>query len=77
MATKPAAAERPTVSDTLTQITDLILNYRYPTRTPSLADVVRTVTAASHTLRYANREEKQSIANSVTMSVARAKGLVS
>jgi hypothetical protein len=65
-------AERPTAQDTLSAI----VAYRFPTRTPSLAEIVRVVGGASYSMRYANREEKMAVENSVVMATARQLGIV-
>ena len=74
---KTTESDRPTALDTLTNICELAIEYRYQKKPPSLADLVRLTGAASRALRYDNVDEKITIENAVVMELAKKRGLVS
>jgi hypothetical protein len=70
------AAERPTAIDTLVGITELAVQFRFPQKPPTLADLVHVTGAASRALRYDNVDEKIEVENAAVMVLARQRGLV-
>ena len=76
--TAPAAGtEKPKALDTLSQITELALQFRYPGQTPSVSNIVRTVASASRCLRYEDVDEKITVENQTVLAVAKRLGAIS
>ena len=72
-----ATTDRPKAVDVLTGITEQALAYRFADHTPTLADIVRVVGAASRVLRYDDVDERISVENACVMSVAKRRNLIS
>ena len=70
-------AERPRALTTLVSIVDLAITFRFPEKTPSMADIARTVGASSRVLHIRDLDERISIENLAVMEVARKRQLVS
>jgi hypothetical protein len=76
MAKTPTTTERPKAVDVLASITDLAIDFRFPEKAPSLADIVRLVGASSRALHIRDRDERASIENSAVMLLAKKRNLV-
>ena len=70
-------AGRPKSIDTLANITEQALAFRYPDRSPTLSDVARVVNTASRLLRFSDVDHRIEVENAVTLVVAKKLQLVS
>jgi hypothetical protein len=73
---RTTGAEQPKAVDTLVDITEIAIAFRYVDHTPSLSDMVRLVSAASRLLRYANQKERIEVENSAVLALAKKRQLV-
>ena len=71
------STERPKAVDAIVGITEQAITFRYPEGTPSLSDVVRVVSTASHLLRYENQDEGIEVENAAVLALAKKRQLVS
>jgi hypothetical protein len=69
--------QRPKSIDTLVNITEQALAFRYPDRSPTLSDVARLVNTASRLLRFSDVDHRIEVENAVTLVVAKKLQLVS
>ena len=76
-ATTTITAERPKALDTLTNIVDQAVAYRYPDRSPSVSEVARLASPASRLFRYSNVDEKIELENRVVLEFTKRKAMVS
>ena len=77
MAKATTTSERPRALDTLVNVTEIALAYRYADRMPTLSDMARTVATASRLLRFSNLDERIETENAAVMALARKRQLVS
>jgi hypothetical protein len=77
MAKAPIAAERIKPLDTLVDVTEKVLAFRYVDRQPNLVDIGRCVIAASRALHIKDLDERISCENAAVMSIAKRRQLVS
>ena len=68
--------ERPRIIDVLVGVTELVVSYKYPDRTPTISDLARTVSIASRLLRFSNLDEKIEIENQVVLALAKKRELI-
>jgi hypothetical protein len=76
MAKPTATAERPKSIDTLVNITEQALAFRYTERTPTLSDVARVVNTASRLLRFSDLDERIEVENATVILLAKKRQLV-
>ena len=69
--------ERPKAVDTLVDITERAIAFRFADRTPSLNDMVRMVSTASRLLRYADQDERIEVENATVLGLAEKRQLMS
>jgi hypothetical protein len=68
--------ERPKSIDTLVNITEQALAFRFTERTPTLSDFAR-VNTASRLLRFSDLDERIEVENAAVMLLAKTRQLVS
>jgi hypothetical protein len=76
---KPSATttERPKAVDTLMEITERAVAFRFVERTPTLSDVARVVSTASRLLRFTDLDERIEVENATVLALAKKRQLVS
>jgi hypothetical protein len=74
--TKSSENVRPTATDTLVSISELVLKFRGVEK-PNLATVARTANRASGLLRIKDLDEKMEVENAATIQIAKKHGLMS
>ena len=77
MAKAPQNTARPKSIDTLVNITETALAFRFTERTPTLSDVARVVNTASRLLRFSNLDERIEVENAAVIALAKKRALVS
>jgi hypothetical protein len=73
---KSEKTERPTATDTLVSISELVLKFRGEEK-PNLATVARVANRASGLLRLKDLDEKMEVENAATIQIAKKHGLMS
>jgi hypothetical protein len=74
---KTTATEKPKAVDTLVDITERAIAFRFADKTPSLNEMVRMVSTASRLLRYENQEQRVEVENATVLALAKKRQLVS
>ena len=69
-------SERPTATDTLVSISELVLKFRSEEK-PNLATVARVANRASSLLRLKDLDERMECENAATIQIAKKHGLMS
>jgi hypothetical protein len=69
--------QRPKSIDTLVNITEQAIAFRYPDRSPTFSDVARLVNTASRLLRFSDLDHRIEVENATVMLLAKKLSLVS
>jgi hypothetical protein len=74
---KISGTERPKAVETLVDIAERAIVFRFTDKTVTLSDVVRVVGTASRLLRYDNVDERIEVENATVLALAKKRQLVS
>jgi hypothetical protein len=69
--------ERPKSIDTLVNIVETALAFRYTERNPTIADVARVVSTGSRLLHMRDLDERISVENACVLEIAKKRSLIS
>jgi hypothetical protein len=75
--TKPEAAPQPSATDTLVQITEIVLRWRAASERVTLSSIARNTNRASGLLRLRDLDERLECENAATIQLAKKLGLMS
>jgi hypothetical protein len=75
--TATVSTERPRALDTLTNIINEAVAYRFPDRTPSVSEVARLAATASRLMRFSNIDERIEYENRCVLEFTQRKATVS
>lgn len=70
------SAERPKALDTLVNITNVAIDFRFANKTPKLADMARVVSVASRLIRFSNIDERIETENAALLAIAKSRQLI-
>ena len=74
---KPSTTEKPKAVETLTNIVEQAIAFRFTERNPTIGDLARLVNTGSRLLRFSDVDERLSVENATTVALAKKLQLMS
>jgi hypothetical protein len=74
---KPTITEKPKAVETLTNIVEQAIAFRFTERSPTIGDLARLTNTANRLLRFSDIDERLSVENATTVALAKKLSLMS